>query len=116
MAYKLYGIPNCNTVKKARTWLEENNIDYVFHNFKKEGISQEKLSEWMEQYPWDKIMNKAGMTYRKLPDDVKESLTNAEAAIAVLIEKTSMIKRPIIESDQIVTLGFKEEEFQKAYL
>lgn len=116
MTYKLFGIPNCNTVKKARTWLEENNIDYTFHNFKKEGVSEEKLAEWMEQYPWDKIMNRAGMTYRKLPDDVKASLDSAEAAIEILKEKTSMIKRPIIESDKIVTLGFKEEEFQKAYL
>ena len=116
MTYKVYGIPNCNTVKKALTWLDENDISYTFHNYKKEGITAEKLIEWMEQYPWDKIMNRAGMTYRKLPEEVKEGLTNASAAVEILQDKTSMIKRPIIESDKILTLGFKEEEFKAAFL
>lgn len=116
MSFKVYGIPNCNTVKKARTWLDEKGISYEFHNFKKEGVTKEKLEEWMQQYPWEKIMNRAGMTYRKLPEEIKNATNSQETAIPLLMEKTSMIKRPIIESDKIVALGFKEEDYEKAFL
>ncbi|SOE22578.1 transcriptional regulator, Spx/MgsR family [Spirosomataceae bacterium TFI 002] len=116
MTYKVYGIPNCNTVKKALTWLDEHSIAYEFHNFKKLGVSNEKLAEWMEQYPWEKIMNRAGMTYRKLSDEEKAAIVSSETAIPVLLEKTSMIKRPIVESDKIVALGFDEKAYQEAFL
>jgi Spx/MgsR family transcriptional regulator len=116
MTFKVYGIPNCNTVKKALTWLDEHGIAYDFHNFKKLGVTDEKLEEWMQQYPWVKIMNRAGMTYRKLSPEEKASIVNSETAISVLKEKTSMIKRPIIESDKIVTLGFDEKAFEQAFL
>lgn len=116
MVYKVYGIPNCNTVKKALTWLDDNKVNYEFHNYKKLGISKEKLGEWTKQHPWEKVMNKAGMTYRKLSDNEKGGIINAESAIEILLDKTSMIKRPIIESDKIVAIGFDEATYEKAFL
>lgn len=113
---KLYGIPNCNTVKKARVWLEDNHIDYEFHNFKKEGISQELLDNWLSQEPWEKLVNRSGMTWRKLSDETKESIVDNASASALMTEKTSVIKRPILEKDsKILSLGFKEEAYQELF-
>jgi arsenate reductase (glutaredoxin) len=116
MKFKVYGIPNCNTVKKALTWLDENGVDYEFHNFKKEGVTKEKLEDWMSQYPWEKIMNRAGMTFRKLSDEEKAAIIDANSAAKVLMDKTSMIKRPIIEGEKILALGFNEKDYQAAFL
>jgi arsenate reductase len=82
----LYGIPNCNTVKKARTWLEENNVEYEFHNYKKDGISKEKIENWMTQQPWEKLVNRAGMTYRKLSDEEKAAIIDNESATELMME------------------------------
>lgn len=113
---KLYGIPNCNTVKKARVWLDENNIEHSFHNFKKDGIDEVTISNWLTQQPWEKLVNRAGMTWRKLEDEVKESITDNSSACALMMEKTSVIKRPILEKDgQVMSLGFKEEIYQELF-
>ena len=113
---KLYGIPNCNTVKKARVWLENNQIDYAFHNFKKDGVSQELLENWLSQAPWETLVNRAGMTWRKLSDETKESIVDNASAAALMTEKTSVIKRPILEKDgKILNLGFKEEAYQELF-
>lgn len=110
---KLYGIPNCNTVKKARVWLDENNISYEFHDFKKLGVSQERLDAWLDQQPWEKLVNRAGMTWRKLSDNVKESITDNISASALMMEKTSVIKRPILEKDNVILcLGFNEDTYK----
>lgn len=112
----LYGIPNCNTVKKARTWLEENSVEYSFHNYKKLGIEEIKIENWMIQQPWEKLVNRAGMTYRKLSDEEKAAINDNASATKLMMEKTSVIKRPIVEKDgNIVALGFKEEEYQKLF-
>jgi Spx/MgsR family transcriptional regulator len=103
-------------VKKARTWLEENNVEYEFHNYKKDGISKEKIENWMTQQPWEKLVNRAGMTYRKLSDEEKAAIMDNESATELMMEKTSVIKRPIVEKDgNIVTLGFKEEDYQELF-
>ncbi|MFB0907945.1 MAG: arsenate reductase [Spirosomataceae bacterium] len=112
----LYGIPNCNTVKKARTWLEENNVEYEFHNYKKDGISKEKIENWMTQQPWEKLVNRAGMTYRKLSDEEKAAIIDNESATELMMEKTSVIKRPIVEKEgEIIASGFKEDEYQEFF-
>ncbi|QES87467.1 ArsC family reductase [Rhizosphaericola mali] len=114
--YTLYGIKNCNTVKKATTWLAENNIPFEFHDYKKSGITAAKLKDWISQSSWETLVNKKGSTWRMLDDTTKEKVTNAKAAIELMQEKTSVIKRPLIEKDgKIVTIGFDENEFSDKY-
>lgn len=109
---RLYGIPNCNTVKKARNYLEENNIEYEFHDFKKQGTDASKLQDWCEKFGWEKVINRAGMTWRKLDEAQKEKITNNREAIKLAEEKSSIIKRPITEiNGEAKALGFKEEEY-----
>lgn len=110
---KLYGIPNCNTVKKARVWLDEHQVDYEFHNFKKSGVDQAMLDNWLTQQPWEKLVNRAGMTWRKLSDAEKENITDNANASTLMIEKTSVIKRPILEKDgKVLCLGFNEDTYK----
>lgn len=108
---KVYGIPNCDTVKKAMVWLKNKGIAYEFHDFKKLGISETKLEEWLTQVPYDKLVNRAGTTFKKLTDEEKAKITDNASAIALMLEKTSVIKRPIVESDKILAMGFKVEEY-----
>jgi len=112
---KVYGIPNCDTVKKAITWLKEHNVAYEFHDYKKLGISEAKLEEWLTQVPYDKLVNRAGTTFKKLTDEEKAKITDNASAIALMLEKTSVIKRPIVESDKILAMGFKAEEYEAVF-
>jgi arsenate reductase len=114
----VYGIPNCNTVKKARIWLDENGIAYTFHDYKKKGISGEKLKSWAEIFPWEKLVNRAGTTWKALPEEEKAAVDSLEAAVALMIDKTSIIKRPLIEDDsgKAILLGFTELDYQKQLL
>ena len=110
---KLYGIPNCNTVKKARDWLDANNITYEFHDFKKQGIDQATIHSWLTQHPWEKLINRAGLTWRGLDEATKSGITDNASATALMQAKTSVIKRPILEkNDQVLALGFSENEYQ----
>jgi len=110
---KLYGIPNCNTVKKAQDWLKNNGKDFEFHDFKKKGVTAEKLTEWFGVFGWEKVINKAGLTFKKLSKEEQAAINSADTAIAYLVSNTSAIKRPIVEIDgKAVLLGFKEEEYQ----
>ncbi|GAB3496392.1 ArsC family reductase [Spirosoma knui] len=112
--YTLYAIPNCNTVKKARTWLAERGITYQFHDYKKQGIDRTVIERWLTQKSWDELVNKAGLTWKKLPDSEKP-LDN-EAAITFMIDKPSAIRRPLIESNgQIIALGFKPDEYDRVF-
>lgn len=110
---KVYGITNCNTVKKALDWLKTNHVDYEFHDFKKLGVSDEKLKEWDAKAGYDKFMNKQGLTWKQLPQDVKDSIKTKEDALHLLKEKTSMIKRPVIEKDGFLYFGFDEGIYSK---
>jgi arsenate reductase len=111
---KLYGIPNCNTVKKARTWLDEHGVSYTFHDFKKQGIDAATLASWLSQTPWEKLVNRAGMTWRGLSEETKSSIIDNASAIKLMVEKTSVIKRPVlIKDDKIVCLGFDETTYGK---
>ena len=111
---KVYGIPNCDTVKKAITWLKDHNVAYEFHDYKKLGISEAKLEEWLTQVPYDKLVNRAGTTFKKLTDE-EAKITDNASAIALMLEKTSVIKRPIVESDKILAMGFKAEEYEAVF-
>lgn len=113
---KLYGIPNCNTVKKARTWLEERQIDHIFHDFKKAGVNQHLLDNWLSQQPWEKLVNRAGMTWRKLDDDTKNNIVDSNSAVKLMLDKTSVIKRPILEKDgKILAIGFQEDTYKELF-
>ena len=116
--FTVYGIPNCNTVKKARTWLDDHGIEYVFHDYKKKGITQERIQEWYKQFPWEKLVNKAGTTWKALSDEEKALVQNEKTATDLMITKTSVIKRPVIEdtSGKAIALGFSEENYKQVFL
>jgi arsenate reductase (glutaredoxin) len=109
---KMYGIPNCDTIKKARKWLEANGVDYEFHDYKKLGVPQDHLKQWVKQAGWETVLNKRGTTWRKLPADIKDNIDEA-SAIKVMLENPSIIKRPVLESDNIMLIGFNESEYQR---
>lgn len=116
----VYGIPNCNTVKKARTWLDEHGVAYTFHDFKKLGIDQATLNLWLTQQPWEKLINRAGLTWRGLSDEAKTAITDNASANALMQAKTSVIKRPVLvrnqeQGQQILALGFSENEYAKIF-
>ena len=113
MSIDFYGIPNCDTVKKARVWLDGQGIAFTFHDYKKEGADPEKLRQWVDAKGWELILNRAGTTFKKLPDAAKADL-NADKAIALMVEQPSMIKRPVVEYPGGLLVGFKEAEWQAA--
>lgn len=112
---KVYGITNCDTVKKALTWLRNNNVAYEFHDFKKLGVSEEKLIEWNDKAGYEKFLNKHGLTWKQLDPAVKESITGAPEALAMLKQKTSMIKRPVIEDGGFLFFGFNEDVYKQHF-
>ncbi|WEK19834.1 MAG: arsenate reductase [Candidatus Pedobacter colombiensis] len=108
----VYGIPNCNTVKKARTWLDENGFNPEFHDFKKKGITAEKLNEWCEVFGWETVLNKKGTTWKKLSPDVQQMVKDQKTAVEVLLQHNSAIKRPVIEVDgKPVLISFNEDQY-----
>ncbi|AYD46715.1 ArsC family reductase [Arachidicoccus soli] len=110
--YIVYGIKNCNTVKKSLTYLDEHKIAYRFHDYKKEGITKAKLKDWSSQLGWEKLVNKKGSTWRMLDDATKNKVTSETKAIELMMEKTSVIKRPLIENGtKVIALGFEEEVY-----
>jgi arsenate reductase len=110
---KVYGITNCNTVKKALDLLKANHIKYEFHDFKKLGISEEKLEEWDHKAGYEKFLNKQGTTWKQLDPQVKESIKTKDDALKLLQQKTSMIKRPVIEDGDLLFFGFDEEVYKQ---
>jgi Spx/MgsR family transcriptional regulator len=113
MAIEVYGIPNCDTVKKARTWLDARGLAYTFHDYKKEGASPEKLAAWIYAAGLDKVLNRAGTTFRKLAEADKADL-DTDRAIALMVANPSTIKRPVVEHPGGVLVGFKEPEWAAA--
>jgi len=113
---KVYGITNCNTVKKALDWLKANHVAYEFQDFKKLGVSAEKLQEWNTKAGYEKFLNKQGLTWKQLDPAVKEGVKTAGDALNLLQQKTSMIKRPVIEDGSFLFFGFDEEVYKKHFL
>jgi arsenate reductase len=106
----LYGIPNCDTVKKARTWLDKHAIAYEFHDYKKLGIDAATLKKWCAEFGYEQVMNTRGTTYRKLSDSQRADMTQAKA-IALMQEQPSLIKRPLLDTGKRRLLGFSEAEY-----
>ena len=112
----VYGITNCDTIKKTLNWLTKNKIGFVFHDYKKQGITKEKLSAWCKEVGWEVLLNKKSTTWRELDPSVQAKITNQAAAIKVMMEKTSIIKRPVIEKGSQLLVGYNEELYLKIIL
>src|SRR6185295_5285176 len=110
----VYGIKNCNTVKSALEWLNKNKVEFEFHDYKKSGVSESKLKEWSKQVGWESLVNKRGTTWRQLEENVQNKVVNEKSAIALMMEKTSVIKRPLIEdNNKVLLLGFDEAAYKR---
>ncbi|OEF23986.1 ArsC family reductase [Vibrio rumoiensis] len=108
----MYGIPNCDTIKKAKKWLEAEGIEYQFHDYRKSGIDDALISTFFDKFDWETVLNKRGTTFRQLTDEQKANLSE-ETALTLLIEQPAMIKRPILLSDNIALIGFKAAQYEE---
>lgn len=113
MSITLYGIPNCDTVKKARSWLEVHGLDYAFHDTKKAGADATKLKAWCKIFGWEAVLNRAGTTFKKLAEPDKAGLDESKA-IALMLGQPSMIKRPVVEYPDGILIGFKPDQWEAA--
>jgi arsenate reductase len=113
MPTTIYGIKNCDTMKKARAWLDKRGVTYAFHDYKVAGIERARLEGWSKKTGWESLLNKAGTTFRKLPDKDREGLTEKKA-IALMLAQPSMIKRPVLEHGSKLLVGFKPEAYAEA--
>jgi arsenate reductase len=112
MPVTIYGIKNCDTMKKARGWLDAAGIDYAFHDYTSAGIDRDRLAGWSKEVGWEKLLNRAGMTFRKLPDSDKAGL-DEDKALALMVAKPSMIKRPVLDVGGKLLVGFKPDDYEK---
>jgi arsenate reductase len=110
----IYGIKNCDTMKKAFVWLDKHKLAYAFHDYKKDGVAKSDLERWTKEMGWEVVLNRAGTTFRKLPDADKEKLTEKKA-IALMLAQPSMIKRPVLDVGGKLTIGFKPEIYAKLF-
>ncbi len=110
----MYGIKNCDTIKKARQWLEDNGVEYNFHDYKKEGISPEKLIAWIDNFGWENVVNRKGTSWRSLSEELRNS-ADKNSAIQLMIENPSLIKRPIIETSGENIIGFNPSEYKEIF-
>lgn len=110
----IYGIKNCDTMKKARTWLDDHGVTYAFHDYKAEGIDKASLERWSKEVGWEILLNRAGTTFRKLPDAQRENVTEKKA-IALMLDQPSMIKRPVLDVGGKLLVGFKPEAYAKQF-
>lgn len=109
----IYGISNCDTVRKALKWLDKKGLSYTFYDYKAQGLSNAQLETWMQQKDWTEILNTRSTTWRELPQALKDSVVDAQSAIVVIPENFSMIKRPLVEQDgKIILLGFDEKQWE----
>ena len=111
---RLYGIPNCDTMKKARKWLDSHGVAYEFHDYKKLGVDEQRLRAWVKQAGWEVLLNRRGMMWRKVPDDVKAAIDEA-SAIGLMLSTPSIIKRPVLEHDGVLRVGFREADYEALF-
>jgi len=114
MTITIYGIKNCDTMKKARDWLDKAGVQYAFHDYKTAGIDKAHLDRWSKAVGWETLLNRAGTTFRKLPDADKDGLTAARA-MKLMMEQPSMIKRPVLETGKALLVGFKPDDYKAAF-
>jgi len=114
MMAHLYGIPNCDTMKKARKWLDRKGVAYEFHDYKKLGIDEKTLRGWVKQVGWEVLLNRRGMMWRKVPDEVKAAIDEA-SAIRLMLETPSIIKRPVLDTGKSLHVGFSDETYREIF-
>lgn len=114
MVTTLYGIKNCDTIKKARKWLADNGVEYQFHDVRADGIDPVSIENWLDQAGWETVLNRRGTTWRKLDSSIQEN-TNRNNVTALLTEHPAMIKRPVLEVDGTITIGFKADNYQSIF-
>lgn len=110
MTIVVHGIPNCDTVKKARTWLDGKGVAYQFHDYKKQGVDEAALRGWVGEVGWEKLLNRAGTTFRKLPEEERADI-DADKAVAIMVANPSTIKRPVVTGAGALLVGFKPDEW-----
>ncbi|OON62222.1 ArsC family reductase [Massilia sp. KIM] len=115
MKTTLYGIPNCDTVKKARTWLDDNGHAFSFHDFKKQGLSRELVEGWLAQLDWETLVNRKGMTWRNLSDERKAQIVDKASAAELMLENPSVIKRPVLEGAGPLAVGFSADQYRAIF-
>ncbi len=111
---KLYGIPNCDTVKKSQKWLDTHGIKYEFHDYKKHGVAKKQLSEWCKQIEWNILLNKRSRTWKELTETDRDNLTKTKA-ITLMQQHPTLIKRPVVQQEKTITVGFDEKLFQENF-
>ncbi len=112
----LYGIPNCDTVKKAVSWLKQHELEYRFHDYKKEGVSKARLKQWCKVFGWENVLNKQGTTWKQLSIEGQSAINNEQSAINFLAEHTSAIRRPVVEADGKFLLRFNADAYEGTLL
>ena len=115
MTIRLYGIPNCDTVKKARTWLADRQHDYLFHDFKKAGLDRPTIEGWLQRVDWQVLVNRKGTTWRALDEARKASIVDADSAITLMLENPSVIKRPVLVTATHTIVGFSDDTYQQIF-
>jgi arsenate reductase len=115
MSTLLFGIPNCDTVKKARTWLDTRGVDHTFHDFKKQGLDRATVEAWLAQVDWDVLVNRKGTTWRKLDEARKAAVADAASATALMLEQPSVIKRPVLVQGGRVAVGFSAGQYAQLF-
>lgn len=115
MKINLYGIPNCDTVKKARTWLADKGHEFTFHDFKKQGLTRELVAGWLEQLDWETLVNRKGTTWRNLPDERKAQIVDKAGALELMLENPSVIKRPVLAGVGPVSVGFSADMYEAKF-
>ena len=110
----VYGIPNCDTIKKARKWLDEQGIDYRFHDYKKQGVEEQLVRAWVAELGWENLVNRRGMMWRKLPQDIRDAM-DEESAVRVMLETPSIIRRPLLDTGEARHLGFSENDYREIF-
>ena len=114
MAITMYGIKNCDTIKKARAWLEQRGIAYVFHDYKTSGLDRARLTAWVDELGWEALLNRSGTTFRKLPDHARENL-DRDIAIMLMLDQPSMVRRPLLDTGDHRIIGFKSSDYEGAF-
>jgi arsenate reductase len=115
MKRTLYGIPNCDTVKKARTWLADHGHDFTFHDFKKQGLARETVAGWLEQLDWEVLVNRKGLTWRNLLDEQKAAVVDKASALDLMLANPSVIKRPVLDNGGNFSVGFSDAQYNSVF-
>jgi Spx/MgsR family transcriptional regulator len=106
----MYGIPNCDSIRKARRWLDDHGVAYRFHDYKRDGLDEPGLRAWVEQLGWEALLNRRGQTWRKLPEDLRERI-DEQSAIRIMLETPSIIRRPLLDDGETLRVGFSEDDY-----